>query len=67
MQEIHCGAPTTNDTRGHFLARINGAQLELYCPKCKEWHRVPIVELVRGMAVDLQNGNDPEGERRLIW
>ena len=50
-----------------MIARINGAVLEIYCVACKRWEPVSVVDIVRGTVVDMQNGHEPEQERRLIW
>lgn len=67
MQPIHCGNGDINDGRGHFLARLNGASLEIWCAKCKKFHAVAVVDIVRGMVLDLENGHEPEQERRLLY
>ena len=68
MQSIYCGHDNANNGQGHFLARLNGANLELWCSKCKTFHAVAVVDIVRGTIATLQqNGHEPEGETRLIW
>lgn len=67
MQNIYCGNGDTNGGQGHFLARLNGADLEIWCAKCKAFHAVAVVDLVRGTIAGLQNGHDPEKEKRLLW
>lgn len=68
MQSIYCGHGDANNGQGHFLARLNGASLELWCPKCKAFHVVAVVDIVRGTIATLQqNGHEPERETRLIW
>lgn len=67
MQSIYCGNSDTNGGQGHFLARIHDGNLEIWCAKCKAFHAVPVVDLVRGVVLDYQNGHEPEKERRLLW
>ena len=62
MRDIHCGS-TTNGP-GHFLARINGGKLELWCAKCKTWHVLDISE-VGSMA--LADTKQPVEDKRLLW
>lgn len=64
MQNIYCGNEEIKDGRGHFLGRVNGPALEIYCYGCKAFHRVLIADLVGSMAIDLQNGHDPDAERQ---
>lgn len=28
-----------------FLAEIDGAELRIYCPRCKRWHRIRVEHL----------------------
>ena len=63
VQNIYCNKPG----KAHLLARINGATLEIYCVACKLWEPVSVVDIVRGTVVDMQNGHEPEQERRLLW
>ena len=32
---------------GRFLARLSGGVLEIYCPRCKEYHPVPVVDIIK--------------------
>ena len=63
MHDIKCDTPDC----GRFLARLNGAVLEIYCPKCKTFHPVSIVGLVGDMVVELRNGHEAQPDKRLLW
>ncbi|MCB0205746.1 MAG: hypothetical protein KDH89_13070 [Anaerolineae bacterium] len=67
MQPIYCGNGTANGGQGHYLARINGAHVEFWCSQCKRYHSISIVDLVRGVVIDHQNGTDTETEKQLLW
>ena len=65
MLEIRCDT-ATNGT-GHFLARINDGVLELWCTKCKAWHKIPVSDLVRSTVIDLKHTAQDGGEKQLLW
>jgi len=60
VQPIYCGNGPANLGQGHFLGQLNGATLELWCPQCKRYHTVTIVEIVRGTVLDLQDRRGAE-------
>ena len=64
MRDIHCGS-TTNG-KGHFLARINGGKLELWCAKCKTWHTLDVTEIVSMALADTKDTQPVDG-KRLLW
>jgi len=65
VQNIYCDDTRANKGQGHFLGRISGANLELWCAKCRAWHTISVVDVVRGMEIEFRNGHEPEGERAL--
>ncbi len=67
MRAIYCGNSEANGGRGHFVARINGPNLEIWSAKCKTFHAVPIAGLVADMADDLRNGHHGKEEGKLLW
>lgn len=54
--EIRC---TNKDSHGapcdRFLATLDKTKLRIYCQKCKGWHDVPIVDLVRYLALQVES------------
>jgi len=58
-QSFYCSRPG----KGHLLARINGAALEIYCVSCKTWEPVSVVDIVRGSLVNPQNGTEERAVR----
>lgn len=68
MQKLYCGTSNANNGQGHFLGRLNGDKLEIWCAGCKAFHAVTIVDLVRGVVLEYQNnGHDKEQDKRLLW
>ena len=69
MLEIRCTHSNGAGECGRFLARLEGGTLEIYCPKCKEYHPVAIVDLVRQTVTEIPpNGkNKPIDTQRLLW
>ena len=65
MHDIHCGS-TTNGGKGHFLARINGGKLELWCAKCKTWHVLDVADVVSMALADMKDAQPVNGNR-LLW
>jgi phage FluMu protein Com len=46
---------------GRFLARLSGGVLEIYCARCKEYHPVAVVDLVKLTIAEIPpNGKGPE-------
>ena len=69
MLEIRCTHSNGNGECGRFLARLEGGVLEIYCAKCKEYHPVAIVDLVKQTIAEIpQNGKvKPIDTDRLLW
>lgn len=63
VQDIHCDTPDCK----RFLARVNGDRLEIWCPKCKTFHPVQVVDIVAKSMSDLRNGHEQEGDTKLLW
>ena len=66
MVEIRCDS-TSNNGKGHLLARINAGVLEVYCVKCKAWHAVPVVQIVADAIHDAKHEPGDVVESRLLW
>ena len=66
MVDIRCDS-TTNNGKGHLLARINGDALEVYCVKCKAWHAVPVVRIVADAIRDAAHVAQDGADKRLLW
>ena len=65
MVDIRCD--TAPNGPGHLLARINAGMLEVYCVKCKAWHRVPVVQIVNDAIHDAGHVAQDGDEKRLLW
>lgn len=60
-QEIRCGEGSCE----RLVAKIEGANLLVKCPRCGTWREIPIAQLVSGMAMEFtacthDNGTAPQ-------
>jgi len=64
---IYCGNGDAHGGRGHFVARITGPNIEIWCAKCKTFHAVPIADLVRDAILVCQRGDAGPQTGELLW
>ena len=57
----------SGDSCDRFLAQIAGSKLRIFCPKCKAWHELSIVDLVRHMALEVETqATGDDGQSRIF-
>ena len=65
--DIRCTHTLPNgETCERFLAQIAGSKLRIFCPKCKDWHEIAIVDLVRHLALEVETQSNDEGRNRIF-
>jgi hypothetical protein len=64
---IYCGNGDANGGRGHFVARITGPNIEIWCAKCKTFHAIHIADLVRDAILVCQRGDGETQAGELLW
>jgi phage FluMu protein Com len=64
--QIHCDNQADGKECGRFLGKLDGATVYLYCPRCKTFHALAVVDIVKHLAAEVvahgDNGNGP-----LLW
>lgn len=62
--EIRCTHSEAGQTCGRFLGRLAGGVLQIYCPRCKMWHDVAVVDLVKATVAELPQ---PTSEKAQVF
>lgn len=65
--DIRCTHALPNgETCDRFLAQVAGSKLRIFCPKCKDWHEIAIVDLVRHLALEVETHAAGQEDQRLL-
>jgi phage FluMu protein Com len=64
--QIHCDNQADGKECGRFLGKMDGATVYLYCPRCKTFHALAVVDIVKHLAAEVVAHGD-NGKAPLLW